>query len=76
MPHVWIGNGQDLDRYKGYRLVRAGIMGLAGLQLASSGVSLMPTASLGFRHFRMLGGRQNYGRDWEGQLQRIQSSRQ
>lgn len=76
MPHVWIGNGQDLDRYKGYRLVRAGIMGLAGLQLASLGISLMPKASLGIRHFRILGGRQNCGRDLEGQLQRIQSSRQ
>lgn len=77
MPHVWISNGQDLDRYKqGYRLVRAGLVGLAGLQLASLGISLMPKASLGIGHFRMLGGRQNCGRDWEGQGQRIHSSRQ
>lgn len=64
-----MGNRQELDRYKGCRLVRTGLMGLAGLQLASLGISLMPKASLGNGHFRMLGGRQ-------GQLQRIHSSRQ
>lgn len=42
--------GLVMDRCKGCRLVRAGLMGLAGLQLASLGISLMPKASLGTGH--------------------------
>lgn len=37
--------------------------GLAGLQLASLGISHMPKASLGIGALRMLGGRQNCCRD-------------
>jgi hypothetical protein len=55
MDWLWTGSRQ----VQGYRLVRAGLMGLAGLQLASLGIFLMPKASLGIGHFRMLGGRQN-----------------